>query len=402
MSSTKFHIMAKPASFKCNLKCDYCFYLEKENFIQESNDHYLMSDSSMRNYIKNYIRDCDLDVIDFAWQGGEPTLAGLDFFERAVNYQKKYSNGKKITNSFQTNAISINSKWAEFFHKNNFLLGVSIDGISDVHDRYRISINGNPTFEKVKSSIELLIKHNVEFNTLTVVNDKNWHRGKETYQALKSMGVEHMQFIPIVEVDQNRTGCNGANQSIHDINEMASFSVPPHGFGVFLSDVFEQWVREDIGKIYVQTFESILSTWIGHGATICHHLNECGASLVLEHNGDLYSCDHYVYPSHKLGNIHDTSIEKLVSSKKQTQFGKAKYKKVSESCRRCEYYSLCNSGCPKHRIIKSSGEKYKENYLCESYKLIFSKTSYAMKMMVNQIQSGGSPQNIMALYAMKS
>ncbi|CAK2835961.1 Anaerobic sulfatase-maturating enzyme homolog YdeM [Vibrio crassostreae] len=402
MSLTKFHIMAKPASFKCNLKCDYCFYLEKEAFIQETNEHYLMSDNSLKNYIKNYIRECDLDVIDFAWQGGEPTLAGLDFFEQAVKYQNKYANGKKITNSFQTNAIAINSKWAKFFYENNFLLGVSIDGISDVHDRYRISINGNPTFDKVKSSIDLLIKHNVEFNTLTVVNDKNWYRGKETYQALKSMGVEHMQFIPIVEVDQSLTGCSSANQTIKDASEMASFSVPPHGFGVFLSDVFDQWVRTDIGKIYVQTFESILSTWIGHGATICHHLNECGTSLVLEHDGDLYSCDHYVYPSHKLGNIHDTSIEKLASSKRQSQFGKVKNKKISDYCRQCKYYSLCNSGCPKHRIFKSTSGKNKDNYLCESYKLIFSKTSPAMKMMVHQIQSGGDPKNIMPLFVMSN
>lgn len=408
----RFHMMAKPTSYRCNLKCDYCFYLEKEEMMetpdrkQLASDQFLerqsseqMSDAMLKRYIRDYIRSQESDEIDFAWQGGEPTLAGLDFYRNAVKYQKQYAEGKKITNSFQTNAVAINRQWAKFFADNNFLIGVSVDGAADVHDKYRISVNGKPTFERVKHAISLLKEFNVQFNTLTVINDQNWDKARETYHALKELGSEHMQFIPIVEVEQRCQQSSTGHYSPTADAVLTHFSVPAQGYGQFMTEIFDEWIKEDVGRIFIRMFDSILATWMGYPASVCVQAKECGQAMVIEANGDLYSCDHYVYPANRLGNITQTNIGKLATSKQQQRFGSAKATKLTSLCQQCEVNVLCNGGCPKHRITPIEGEKHKQNYLCASYKRIFTHTAPAMHLMVQEIQRGGVAANVMPIMA---
>ena len=397
-----FHMMAKPASYRCNLKCDYCFYLEKEEMmtpaaVQSQSDK--MTDGMLKVYIREYIRSQAGQEIDFAWQGGEPTLAGLDFYKSVVKYQQQFANGKQISNSFQTNAVAINRQWAQFFAEHNFLIGVSVDGAPEVHDKYRISVNGKPTFERVKHAIELLTEYGVEFNTLTVINDQNWDKGKETYLALKALGSTHFQFIPIVEVDASCQHNDKGHYSPQADAKMTHFSVPSHGYGKFMTEVFDEWVKADVGKIFVRMFDSMLGSWMGYPASVCVQAKECGQALVIESNGDIYSCDHYVYPANKLGNITKTDIVKLATSKQQQKFGSAKSSKLTSECLQCDVQGLCYGGCPKHRITVIPGEKHRQNYLCASYKQIFAHTSPAMHWMAQELRRGGLAENIMPMLA---
>ncbi|MGF1760111.1 anaerobic sulfatase maturase [Photobacterium sagamiensis] len=385
MKNTKnmpFHVMAKPVSYRCNLKCDYCFYLEKEEYYAEEQPR--MPNKDLELYVRDYIKSCPSDIVDFAWQGGEPTLAGLDFFEKAVELQKRYSGGKDITNSFQTNGIAINRKWAEFFAKNDFLIGISVDGEPEIHDRYRISINGRPTFQKVHDAILLLKEYQVEFNTLTVINDKNWNRGSETYELLKAIGSDNMQFIPIVELEAH--SCNSSSKFSPSRNaETTPYSLPSNGYGQFVMDVFEEWKQKDIGKVYVQTFEMLLAQKLGMESGLCVFNEECGRNVIVEANGDVYSCDHFVYPAYNIGNIKNTSLPKIINSKAQRKFGRAKKDLLTDKCKECGFLSICNGGCPKHRVLTLDGQNHKHNYLCESYRQIFSETSDFFATAANSI-----------------
>lgn len=389
---TFFHVMAKPTSYRCNIKCEYCFYLEKETLFdkeKENENKDQMQESTLRRYVRDYIESHGGDQIDFAWQGGEPTLAGLDFFRSVVKYQKQYANGKRITNSLQTNAIAINRQWAQFLADNHFLVGVSIDGLEVVHDKYRITVNGKPTFERVKNAILLLNEYGVEFNTLTVINDQNWNKGKETYQALKQLGSRFFQFIPIVEVDQ-RHYQPGYSYAPEPEATMAPFSIPSHGYGQFMTDVFNEWIKQgDVGQIFIRLFDSLLGTWMGYPASSCIQSKTCGQAVIIEANGDIYSCDHFVYPANRLGNIKSQSLAKMMNSKQQLRFGQNKLDKLTDLCRKCEVQTLCYGGCPKHRIVAIEGEKQRHNYLCSSYKQIFHHTAAGMQAMRKIISDGG-------------
>ncbi|KLU99588.1 sulfatase [Photobacterium aphoticum] len=406
----RFHMMAKPTSYRCNLKCEYCFYLEKEALLDGKTSspcgqsqpttvkpqQDVMSDSVLKRYVRDYIASQPSDSIDFSWQGGEPTLAGLDFYRRVVKYQRQYAAGKAITNSFQTNAVAINRQWAQFFAEHQFLIGVSVDGTPEVHDKYRISVNGKPTFERVKRTIDLLLEFQVEFNVLTVINDQNWNKGKETYQFLKSLGAKHMQFIPIVEVQgsaQQSTDHYAPNREA----VLTHFSVPAHGYGEFMTQVFEEWLKEDVGHVYVRMFDSVLATWLGYPASVCVQSKNCGQAMVIEANGDVYSCDHYVYPANRLGNIAQTTLSKLATSKQQQRFGQAKSLRLTDQCQSCEVHGLCYGGCPKHRIVTQAGQKHKHNYLCESYQRIFRHTAPAMHVMAQTISQGGTAADALPL-----
>ena len=368
---THFHLMAKPSSFHCNIQCEYCFYLEKsEQFGQHAP---FMSKDTLKHYVKNYIQCHAGNVVEFAWQGGEPTLLGLDFYRQAVEYQQEFAQGKQITNAFQTNGIALNQQWAAFFKQHHFLIGLSIDGLSAVHNRYRISGNGNPTFEKVVKALNLLQEYGVEFNTLTVINDQNWQKGRETYLALKQLGSTYMQFIPIVER-------HAQTQSVTD------FSVPSEGYGQFLVDVFHEWYEHDVGKIYVSQFDNLLGQWLGYPSTTCVHQPTCGQSLVTEANGDVYTCDHFVYPEYKVGNLTQQPLTEIVLSSKQQQFGLEKSQKLTALCRRCEFRKLCYGGCPKHRFISLENEPNPHNYLCASYRYFFEQTAPYMQAMARQIR----------------
>lgn len=368
MNTAYFHLMAKPSSFHCNIKCEYCFYLEKEHSIPPEKTQF-MSDETLRNYVRNYIESSQHNRVEFVWQGGEPTLLGVEFYKQAVKYQQEFANGKTITNAIQTNGIALNRQWASFLKENRFLVGLSIDGLSDIHDQYRISINGKPTFERVKSAVELLQDFGVEFNTLTVVNDRNWQRGKETYHALKALGCRYMQFIPVVEESHGK---------------LQPFSVPPHGYGKFLVDVFQEWLP-DRGQIFVIEFDNLLGQWLGYPSNNCVFRPTCGQSMVVESCGDVYSCDHFVYPAYKVGNLNRQSMAEIALSKEQSQFGKDKQARLSELCKACKFRILCHGGCPKHRIVPQElGEKH--NYLCSSYQHFFAETSSAMRQMSEQIR----------------
>lgn len=383
MQQKPFHMMAKPVSHLCNLKCDYCFYLEKEAYYPDQDK---MSLDALENYVRNYIQGSKQVHVDFAWQGGEPTLAGLDFYKAAVEFQQKYASGKTITNSFQTNGIAINKQWAKFFAEHNFLIGISVDGDAAIHDKYRISTNGKPTFERVRHVIGLLKEHGVQFNTLTVVNDANWNKGKQVYQTLKELGSMHMQFIPVVEQDH-----------VHDerfepqaTEKVTPFSVPKAGYGTFIADVFDEWVRHDLGRIYVQSFEMLLAQKLGYPSGLCIFSKTCGDNLIIEANQDVYSCDHFVYPENKIGNIQQTSLDVLAMSDKQQAFGNHKYQTLTEKCKQCPYLERCYGGCPKQRIVKTEDE-FLHNYLCESYQHMFRHTDPIMDKMANQIKANNRP-----------
>lgn len=375
-----FHLMAKPSSFHCNIKCEYCFYLEKEKlFPQRQQQPYkkqYMSDRVLENYVRQYIAANQQQDVIFAWQGGEPTLLGVNFYRKAVELQKKYANGKSIFNSFQTNGIMLNHEWCQFFAENQFLIGISIDGLETAHNAYRVFNNNAPTFEKVHKAMNLLIEHHVEFNTLTVVNDKNWHLGTETYLALKSLGSQYMQFIPIVEPLPGKDG------------EVSAFSVPPHGYGQFLLDIFNHWATTDVGDIFINEFDALLGQWMGYPSNSCIHTQHCGNAMIIEANGDIYACDHFVYPQYFIGNLLSQSLSDIVKQEKQYQFGQDKEDTLTSICRRCDVRYFCHGGCPKDRIIAKEGELHRHNYLCASYQLFYRGTTSIMEKMQKALRTG--------------
>ena len=395
-----FHLMAKPTSYQCNLDCDYCFYLEKEVFFnkraenkgKEKITH--MSDEVLRNYTKQYIASQDTPVVDFTWQGGEPTTAGLDFFKRAIEYQKKFAGDKQITNSLQTNGVLLNDEWCAFLKEHNFLVGLSIDGPEELHDHYRVSQGGKPTFKRVVKAIECMKKHGVEFNTLTVVNNVNVEHPLKVYNFLKEIGSTYTQFIPVIE--QMEVGVDNPMlifPKSQSEKKLMPFSVDPEKFGDFMVTIFNEWVRKDVGKIYVQMFDNALATWVGQPANLCIFREECGSALVVERNGDIYSCDHYVYPEYKLGNIADKNVHKVATQKAQIKFGKDK-SNVGEICEKCEYRFACNGGCPKHRIHPNS-DGTSQNHLCPGYKKVFKHMDPYMKYMANELQNRRPPAYVM-------
>jgi uncharacterized protein len=375
-----FNVMAKPAGPLCNLDCTYCFYLEKKN-LYPSQKNFSMPLNILEKFIRQYIEGQDADIISFTWQGGEPSLLGVDYFKKAVKLQKKYADGKRIENSFQTNGILLNDEWCSFFAENKFLVGLSVDGPEILHNTFRKYNNGLPTFDKVMKGLGYLKKHNVSFNTLTVVNKRNSYFPLEVYNFLKEIGSHYIQFIPVVE--RNADG-------------VTSWSVEPHQYGTFLCEIFDEWVKEDVGKYYIQIFDVSLESWLGYEQGLCVFNKTCGRAVVLEHNGDVFSCDHYVYPEYQLGNINKNSIRDLVFSEKQVQFGEEKRSRLSQYCLNCEVLFACNGGCPKNRFIKTPDGEESLNYLCPSYKKFFSHIDPYMKFMANEFLHMRPPANVMS------
>lgn len=368
--------MAKPAGPACNLNCTYCFYLEKESLFSQDNSTF-MSDEILEAYTEKYILSQEGREINFAWQGGEPTIAGLDFFRKALKLQKKYNKGKKITNAIQTNGILINDEWCRFFAKHNFLVGLSLDGPKGLHNIYRKNKNGGPTFDKVKKAQTMFKQHGVEYNILTSVNAENSRAPLDVYNFLVEAGVEFIQFIPIVERDADENSIAlGLSLSSPEADSnyqfsMTDWSVDPEDYGDFLIAIFDQWVRHDIGKVFVMNFEWALSSAINGSSGVCHFAPQCGNAGILEHNGDLYSCDHFVYPQYKIGNILSDDPKAAFNSEKQLQFGKNKQETLSDECLKCPVLSMCYGGCPKHRFEVPLNGELAQNYLCRGYKKFF-------------------------------
>ena len=392
-SISAFHTITKPIGPLCNLNCEYCFYLEKEHLYPNNHD-FKMSPEVLEEYVRQYIETQNAPEIDFAWQGGEPTLMGLDFFRRVVDLQQKYANGKKIHNAFQTNGVKLDDEWCEFLSENHFLVGVSIDGPRKIHDSYRVFKSGKPSFDHVMAGIERLKKYQVEFNTLTCVHHNNADQGKIIYRFLKRIGSRYIQFIPIVERTANENE-GLANPQTRKHSQVTEWSVESTKYGQFLIDVFDEWIKKDVGKIFVQMFDVALASWYGVSPGLCVYSETCGKALAMEHNGDIYSCDHYVYPEFKLGNIMSDSLGDMVNSPFQKKFGAQKKNGLPKYCQDCEYRFACNGGCPKHRFLQTPDGEKGWNYLCKGYKKYFKHIEPYMRFMVNELQHNRPPANVM-------
>jgi len=393
--------MAKPAGPLCNLRCAYCFYLEKERLFSKGD--FRMSDAVLEAYVRQYIESQPTPEVHFAWQGGEPTLLGVEFFKKAVALQKQYAGGKRITNAFQTNGTLLDDAWGAFLAENQFLVGLSIDGPAALHDCWRVDRAGEPSFERVMRGLRVLQKHAVEFNALTVVHRKNSQKPLEVYWFLKEIGVEFMQFIPLVErlpdAEAKRLGLELATPPDRAPTSppVTPWSVQPRALGEFLCAIFDEWVKQDVGQIFVQIFDMALAQWAGQGATLCVFAPECGSALALEHNGDLYACDHYVYGHYKLGNLLEHPLSELAALPKQRQFGRDKREKLPSTCLACPVRFVCNGDCPKHRFLRTPQGEPGLSYLCAAYKRFFTHIEPAMRTMCELLHQRRAPAEIMNL-----
>jgi uncharacterized protein len=399
-----FMVMVKPIGPICNLNCSYCYYLEKENLYRTSKN-FRMSDEVLESFIKQFIEAHEVPLVTFTWQGGEPTLLGLEYFEKVIALQKKYQGNKKIDNAFQTNGTRLTEDWCRFFSRNNFLVGISIDGPAPVHDRYRKNKAGKPTFDEVMKGIKLLKRFRVEFNTLTVINNANAGQPVEIYRFLKKTGSKFMQFIPIVErISQEPTaeGLTLVPPGAAGEASVADWTVRSRQYGKFMTSVFDEWVKNDVGQIFVQLFDVTLANWVGASPGLCVFAETCGEAAVMEHNGDLYSCDHFVYPEHFLGNILNQPLVEMMSSHRQIQFGKDKRDTLPRQCMFCEVRFACHGGCPKSRFAVTADGQPGLNWLCEGYKMFFNHVKPYMEFMSNELLNQRPPSNIMGSSLVKT
>ena len=388
-----FHLLAKPTGAICNLDCAYCFFLDKEVFYPGSK--FRMSDDVLEQYIRQLIESHQTDSVNIAWQGGEPTLMGLDFFRRTMTVVEKYRRpGMRSLHTMQTNGTLLDDEWAAFFKEHGFLIGISIDGPRPLHDVYRVDKGGRPTFDKVMRGLRLLQKHGVEYNILTTVNRVNGDYPLEVYRFLRDeAGTDWMQFIPVVE----RINADGRTL-YQEGGTVSERSVLPEQFGRFLSAIFDEWVRHDVGRIYVQTFEAALRNWLGMGASgMCVFNETCGTGLAIEHNGDLYSCDHFVEPNYFLGNIQDKHMIELVASPQQLKFGQDKRDTLPRYCLECDVRFACHGECPKNRFIETPDGEDGLNYLCAGFKAFFHHVDFPMKLMAGLLRRGREAREVMAV-----
>ena len=397
-----FHVMTKPMGAICNLDCKYCYYLEKEKLFPK-NENFKMSDEVLDAYVRQYIASQNFPEVNFAWQGGEPTLLGVNYFKKIVALQQKYGDGKRISNALQTNGTLLTNEWCEFFVQNHFLVGLSVDGPDRLHNAYRVDKKQQPTASRVMKGMKLLKKHGVDFNTLTVVNRQNSREPREVYNFLKESGSGFIQFIPLVErLPASAPGPNDltfAHPPVPGVAPLDStvtkWSVDPAQYGEFLVTIFDQWVRNDVGKVFVQLFDVALSQWAGVGSPLCFFAEKCGGALALEHNGDVFSCDHYVYPEYRLGNLLNQSLGDMVNSPTQQKFGNDKQDTLPQYCRTCEVRFACNGECPKHRFIRTPDGEAGLNYLCAGYKRFFTHVDPYMKAMTRLLEERRPPALIM-------
>ena len=397
MAELPFHVMAKPVGPLCNLDCKYCFYLEKEALYPQASQ-WAMADEVLESYIRQYIEAQPSPVVTFAWQGGEPTLLGVDFFRKVVALQARYADGKRIQNAFQTNGVLLDDEWARFLNDAHFLVGISIDGPRELHDAYRVDKGGQPTFDKVMRGIDVLSRHGVAFNTLTTVHHANAQAPLDVYRFLQANGSGFLQFIPIVERISSKATPEGlllVSPDFPQAARVAPWSVEPLQFGAFLCAIFDEWVRHDVGTCFVQLFDVCLEMWLGREASLCVFRRTCGAALALEHSGDLYSCDHYVYPENKLGNIMESLLSSLAHSSQQQRFGQAKEASLPQYCRECDVRFACNGECPKHRFAVTPDGEPGLNYLCAGYKMFFRHIDPYMGFMAAELRAERPPANVM-------
>lgn len=389
------YVMLKPAGAHCNLACKYCYYLEKNNLYDKSHRH-IMSDEMLEQFTREYIEAQTMPQVLFTWHGGEPLMRSIDFYKKALTLQKKYARGRRIDNVIQTNGTMLTDEWCEFFAQNNWLVGISIDGPQEYHDHYRLTTTENPSWQKVMHGIELLKKHHVEWNAMAVVNAYNADHPLEFYHFFKDNGCQYLQFTPIVErLTKHQDGRTLASLADDKEIPLADFSVTPELWGNFLCAIFDEWVRNDVGKMFVEIFDCTLANWMGVLPGICAYSKNCGHAGVMEHNGDVYSCDHFVFPEYKLGNIRDHTLIEMLYGDKQHAFSRLKHTSLPRQCKECDMEFACHGECPKNRFEK---DKYGEpglNYLCKGYYQYYSHVAPYMDFMKRELQAQRPPANIM-------
>jgi uncharacterized protein len=393
--SQGIHVVAKPIGPMCNLNCEYCFYLEKQALFS-AGEKYRMTDEVLSAFITKYIISQPTPVVEFVWQGGEPTLLGIDFFRRVIELQRPFAHQKTIRNSLQTNGTLLTDEWCAFLKKHNFMVGISLDGPKDIHDRYRRDRKGRGTFDRVMQGLRLLQKHKVEYNVMACVARDTATRPLDIYRFFRDEGVEFIQFSPVVErMPDSRSkelGLRIAGPASLDNNEQQTevtpWTVIPEEYGDFLIAVYEEWVRNDVGKVFVMNFEWALNAWIGNPSPVCIHAEQCGRTVVLEHNGDVYACDHCVYPEYKLGNICTDDLLKMVGKSIQSGFGITKETSLPRWCKECEVLAACRGGCPKHRFAQTYYKEPGLHYLCEGYKKFFLHIRKYLRAMTSLLENG--------------
>ena len=402
-----FHLLMKPTGAVCNLDCSYCFFLSKEMLYPGS--RFRMADDLLELTIRQLIEAHRVPEVQLAWQGGEPTLIGLPFFRRAVALAESYRRpGMTLRYALQTNGTLLDDDWGEFLAANRFLVGISIDGPRDIHDHFRRDKGGGPTFDKVMRGLDVLKRHRVDWNVLCTLHQANADRPLDVYRFFRDeLGAQHIQFIPVIErVQATELGHTAKWSSWRDRplytqtgDHVTQRSITAEQFGRFLCSVFDDWVRRDVGRVYVQMFDVALANWFGAPPGLCIHAKTCGAALALEHTGDLYACDHFVEPAYRLGNIREQHMIELIASEKQAQFGRDKFETLPAYCRDCDVRFACHGGCPKDRFTPTPNGEPGLNYLCAGYKLFFHHIAEAMEFMVDELNMQRPPANIMPFMA---
>lgn len=389
------YVMLKPAGAHCNLACKYCYYLEKNKLYPTAQRH-LMSDEMLEQFTREYIEAQTMSQVLFTWHGGEPLLRSIDFYRKALSLQQKYAGGRRIDNVIQTNGTLLTDEWCKFFAQNHWLVGISIDGPQPYHDHYRLTAAGKPSWQKVMQGIKLLKKHGVEWNAMAVVNAYNVNHPLEFYRFFKENGCQFLQFTPIVErLTRHEDGRTLASLADKDEISLSEASVAPEQWGYFLCAIFDEWVRKDVGKIFVEIFDCTLANWMGISPGICAYSKECGHAGVMEHNGDVYSCDHFVFPEYKLGNIRDHSLIDMLYGEQQQEFSRLKHSSLPRQCKECDMEFACHGECPKNRFMKDKYGDSGLNYLCPGYYHYYQHVAPYMDYMKQELMAQRPPSNIM-------
>lgn len=392
------YVTLKPAGSQCNLACRYCYYLEKNRLYDREHPH-LMTDGLLERFTREYIEAQTMREVLFSWHGGEPLIRPISFYRKAMELQRKYAGERIIDNCIQTNGILLTDEWCHFFKENNWLVGISIDGPEHFHDTYRRNRDGEPSFVQVMKGIELLNKHGVMWNAMAVVNKLNGDHPIEFYQFFKQIDCRYIQFTPIVE----RINIHQDGRTLAHINEngnypLTDFSVTPHQWGEFLCTLFNEWIRKDVGTYFIQLFDATLANWVGEEPGICSMSSNCGHASVMEFNGDVYSCDHFVFPEYKIGNIHTHTLVEMLYGEKQKQFANIKKASLPTQCKQCKYLFACHGECPKNRFSTTPTGEKGLNYLCEGYKKFFDHVAPYMSFMAEELKAGRTPANVMNLF----
>lgn len=392
--SKPLYVLAKPVGASCNLRCKYCYYLEKSHLYRNAPAR-VMSDELLERFVQEYIQAQTISQVLFTWHGGEPLMRPLSFYKKAVALQERYAFGRQIDNTIQTNGTLLTDEWCEFFKEHNWLVGISIDGPQEFHDEYRRTASDKPSWQKVMRGIRLLRKHGVEWNAMAVVNDFNAGYPLEFYHFFKEMGAKYIQFAPVVERMAAHSDGRHLATLVDQECPVADFSVSPAQWGDFLCAIFDEWVRHDVGQTYVEIFDCTLANWVGERPGICVYAKECGHAGVMEFNGDVYSCDHFVFPEYKLGNIRDKTLVEMLYGEQQRQFSCLKHATLPKQCKECEWEFACHGECPKNRFVNDRYGNPGLNYLCSGYRHFYEHVAPYMDFMKKEFMNQRPPANVM-------